>query len=215
MPNFALQALALTTSVMLLHMVAGSLLLVHLQYSACLHMAAVLLLLGLPWALYLQNTAKCSSLIAEQLCRCMMHGFSLLMVSVFGHSFAASVVKACSKLVAVVRKSQNLGKWLTAEIARDPEYRGPRKLHQAATTRFASMWECMNSVLQLHPFLLQLVSRHRKELTTAPQKELVQTVTSSTFPEQLEVLTELALPFDQVHYVSTNCIMQPECFGRT
>ena len=102
------------------------------------------------------------------------------------------------QLVAVPRKSHTLSQWLEAEAAQDTTYSGPRQLQQQAAARFGSVFACMSSVLALQRFLRSMVSARAPPLTTPDQRELAQTVLDAQFWQRLQVLAELAAPFNQV-----------------
>jgi len=83
-----------------------------------------------------------------------MHGFALIMGSVFGHSWAVKVLKQCQKLVTSTKASHKLRHWLRTEMdllkLSDPVlYKDLTWLVLAATTRFSSTYNCMLSVLRL------------------------------------------------------------------
>ncbi|KAL0017835.1 hypothetical protein WJX77_012559 [Trebouxia sp. C0004] len=48
--------------------------------------------------------------------RCMMHGFALIMGSVFGHSWAVNILKQCQKLTAAVKIIKNKVFWRDLDI---------------------------------------------------------------------------------------------------
>lgn len=48
--------------------------------------------------------------------RCMMHGYALVMGSVFGFPWARSILKLCQSLVSSVKSSHKLTNWLRDEI---------------------------------------------------------------------------------------------------
>ncbi|DBB00771.1 TPA: hypothetical protein ACH3X1_000703 [Trebouxia sp. C0004] len=48
--------------------------------------------------------------------RCMMHGYALVMGSVFGHPWARNILKLCQSLVSAVKSSHKLTNWLRVEF---------------------------------------------------------------------------------------------------
>lgn len=148
--------------------------------------------------LWLQTDIVCLS-------RCMMHGFALTMGSVFGHPWAAGILKACKAIVTTVTKSHNLRAWLKEQIKqlkKLPGYKHLTWLVQAATTRFTTMYNCMKSMLDLQLALTNVVKEHRVQLTNSDasdrQKALVKQVESWRFWAELTALTPLAEPFNKV-----------------
>ena len=45
-----------------------------------------------------------------------MHGYALVMGSVFGHPWARKILKLCQSLVSAVKSSHKLTNWLTVEF---------------------------------------------------------------------------------------------------
>jgi len=136
----------------------------------------------------------------------MMHGFALIMGSVFGHSWAVKVLKQCQKLVISTKASHKLRHWLRTEMdllkLSDPVlYKDLTWLVLAATTRFSSTYNCMLSVLRLQQAFNNMLQKHEAELTgskaTAGQKAAVQIIKSKVFWRHLDILTPVAKPFNQ------------------
>lgn len=132
-----------------------------------------------------------------------MHGFALIMGSVFGHSWAVKVLKQCQKLVTSTKASHKLRHWLRTEMdllkLSDPVlYKDLTWLVLAATTRFSSTYNCMLSVLRLQQAFNNMLQKHEAELTgskaTAGQKAAVQIIKSW---RDLDILTPVAKPFNQ------------------
>ncbi|DBA74011.1 TPA: hypothetical protein ACH3X1_010835 [Trebouxia sp. C0004] len=51
--------------------------------------------------------------------RCMMHGFALIMGSVFGHKSAVHIISKCQKLVTLTKSSYKLKRWVHEENMAD------------------------------------------------------------------------------------------------
>ena len=141
------------------------------------------------------------------ICRCMMHGFALIMGSIFGHSWANKTLKKCQKLVTATKASHKLRKWMRDEMAllkqtNPVKYKDLTWLVVAATTRFSSTYNCMLSVLQLQTAFNNMKDKHEAELThknaTAGMTAVVQIINSNVFWKELESLTPIAKPFNQV-----------------
>lgn len=143
----------------------------------------------------------------------MMHGFALIMGSVFGHSWAKKTLKKCQKLVTVVKASHKLSKWMRDEMAMLKQtnpvvYKDLTWLVVAATTRFSSTYNCMLSVLQLQTAFRNMKDKHLAELThkkaTVGMTAAVQIISSNVFWRELESLTPIAKPFNQVSWTCAN-----------
>lgn len=138
-------------------------------------------------------------------CRCMMHGYALVMGSVFGHPWARNILKLCQSLVSAIKSSHKLTKWLRVEFnllrGNDVQYKHLTWLVQAATTRFSSMYNCMYSVCAMEVAFKNMVTNHRTELDkkgTDKQKAAVNVINNRDFWRDLEALTPVARPFNQV-----------------
>jgi len=138
-------------------------------------------------------------------CRCMMHGYALVMGSVFEHPWARNILKLCQTLVSVVKSSHKLTDWLRVEFQllrdNDVQHKHLTWLVQAATTRFSSMYICMYSVYAMEVAFKNMVNNHRTELdkkATDKQKAAVNVINNRDFWRDLEALTPVARPFNQV-----------------
>ncbi len=115
-----------------------------------------------------------------------MHGFTLVMASVFGFPWAAAILKSCKKLVRTVNASHNLTNWLRDEIKslkKLPAYKHLTWLVQAATTRCTTLYNCIRSVLEFKTAIENVVRAHKAKLTKSDasdaQKALVRRHLSS------------------------------------
>ncbi len=150
-----------------------------------------------------------------------MHGFALVMGSVFGFPWAAAILKSCNKLVRTINASHNLTNWLRDEIKglkNLPAYKHLTWLVQAATTRFTTLYKCMRSVLDFKTAIENVVRAHKAKLTKTDasdaQKALVKQVENYKFWAELAVLTPLAEPFNKVCPILT-AFADSLCFCRT
>ncbi len=133
-----------------------------------------------------------------------MHGFALIMGSVFGHKVAVNVIKKCQKLVTSTKSSNKLKHWVHEEYLtlkkHSPKHKKLTWLVQAATTRFSSTYNCMLSVQQMEVAFKNVADKHQAEIIkdgTAPQKAMLEIIRDKRFWRDLESYTPLAEPFNQ------------------
>ncbi len=87
-------------------------------------------------------------------CRCMMHGFALVIGSLLAHSWAASIIKRAQVLVRYFRNSHQQH----AKLQQLAEQQGITiGLQRANTTRFTSAYLCLDSVRKYEPVFRALL----------------------------------------------------------
>lgn len=129
----------------------------------------------------------------------MLHGFNLVVKSLFGHPFAVDVLKKCSRLINVVLGSQQLKALLwEAEKAANIS----RGLEAAGTTRFSSHYNSMHTCLEHENVLRQLKERHGNMFPPPGQGKLDarDIISSREFWRALELLTPLMEAFQKVSH---------------
>lgn len=91
---------------------------------------------------YLQVSNLClsmsESLTNVSACRCMTHGFAVIMGSVFGHAWTANIIKQCQRLVSCTKQGHEMQAWVHAEynsMKAEPEHKDVTWLVQAAATQ--------------------------------------------------------------------------------
>jgi hypothetical protein len=125
--------------------------------------------------------------------RCMMHGFALVMGSVMGHPFAASIVKDAQAIVTYFRASHR-PLALLYEAASELSIIGA--LETSNKTRFTSVHRCLASVAKLEPAFKRMLNKHPRLLegcTVVPG-----ILNSRLFWTKLEALCKLLEPFSRV-----------------
>lgn len=140
-----------------------------------------------------------------------MHGFALMMGSVFGHKWAAIVLKQCQKLVTVTKASHKLRFWLRTEmdllkLSDHVLYKDLTWLVTIATTCFSSTYNCMLSVLRLQQAFQNMLQKHQLELNGRKATAgMTAAVKSKVFWKDLNILTPIAKPFNQVCNTESLC----------
>lgn len=126
-----------------------------------------------------------------------MHGFSHFIGSSLGHEFAAPVVADAQRVVTYIKASHRPLALLTA-IAK--EQKVTTGLHTSNKTRFTSVHDCLQSVLDNERPLQAVVARHPDAFAAprrgaADPKAIIQ---SRGFWSKLETLCTVMQPFSEV-----------------
>ncbi|KAL0036932.1 hypothetical protein WJX77_005657 [Trebouxia sp. C0004] len=101
-----------------------------------------------------------------------MHGFALIMGSVFGHKSAVHIISKCQKLVtsseSQIESSHKLKHWVHEEYVTvkksSPQHKKLAWLVQAATTRFSSTYNGMLSIQQMEVAFKNMADKDGAEI---------------------------------------------------
>lgn len=133
-----------------------------------------------------------------------MHGFALIMGSVFGHKSAVHIISKCQKLVTSTDSCHELKQWVHEEYVTlkksSPQHKKLTWLVQAATTRFSSTYNCMLSVQQMEVAFKNMADKQGADISksgTASQNAVLGIIRDERFWRDLESYTPLAEPFNQ------------------
>ncbi len=98
-----------------------------------------------------------------------MHAYSLCIGSILGHEYATAIVGDAQRIVTYVRAS-HLPKQLLGESAKHHNIN--TTLKTSNTTRFTSIYDCLESVHKLEVPLKAVVAEHRSAFA-APKRGAV------------------------------------------
>ncbi|GAQ83561.1 hypothetical protein KFL_001530040 [Klebsormidium nitens] len=128
---------------------------------------------------------------------CGMHGFSHFIGSSLGHEFAAPVVADAQRVVTYIKASHRPLALLSAIATEQKVTTG---LHSSNKTRFTSVHDCLQSVLDNERPLQAVVARH-PEAFAAPRRGAADPkaiIQSRGFWSKLETLCTVMQPFSEV-----------------
>lgn len=95
-----------------------------------------------------------------------MHAFSLVTGSILGHEWAASVIGDAQRLVTTIRASHEPYR-LLQDIAKASPACKATALQTSNTTRFTSVYQCIQSVLKMEVAFKELYAEHQSILPPA------------------------------------------------
>ena len=129
---------------------------------------------------------------AVMCCRCMMHGFNLVLGSILAYPWAQELLVQAQRVVTYFRASHR-----PLELVRQAaaQFQISKGLHSANTTRFTSKHECTDSVATLQPAFQYVVSTEADAIKNADVLDILR---DPSFWADLPKLNKLQEPLTKV-----------------